>query len=332
MPDQDKILRVILRYTSDEAAVKKVTDEIKAIEAAEKKATIEAEVFRKKLENIKNTAEKLGSISTMITGIGAVLAGPFILAAKNYVEKVGQSEQISRRWLAATEKISKAQMEIGRIATTSILPMLEKVASIAEAAAEFAQKHPGVVEAAVKIGMAMAAVGAIGLAVSKGIRLVADIKFLAATAQQLLAGKMMQDASSKQIAAASGMSRASLGRGVGGLGAVGMGVGLVAGGAVAGGLAYEGLRSAGVAKGASLGQFAAVAGAGAGYMLPGGSEKRALEWFKAVGQWAGVIAQNAGKTKSALDGLSQSIANVGQRSTTTRAKTRTLGGDEVVLP
>jgi hypothetical protein len=304
MADQEKLLKLILQYVSDEQSVKEVTAEIKAIEEAEKKATDQADKMRQKLEQMQQVSEKLQGISTTITAIGAAMAGPFVAAANSYIQKAGEGDEVSKKWLESTKRLEDAQMRIGKVSAEAILPTLEKVATIAEKAAAFAEKHPGIIEAALKVGTAAATVGAIGIAVGQGIKLVADVKMLAATAQQLLAGKMMLAASDKQLAAARG-----------GIGGGGVGKALGVAGAVVGGVA-AGVSVADMVKGEGYsksvaGKYAAIAAGGAGYIVSGGDQKKALEWFESVGKKTGVIADNADEASKALDNLDKSIQGTG---------------------
>lgn len=96
-----------------------------------------------------------------------------------------------------------------------------------------------------------------------------------------------------------------LGKGLGALGGLSVGGVAAAGvlGVGAGALGYEGLRSAGIAKGASLGQFASVGAYGAGSIF---GDDTAKNWFKTVAQWTGEIAQDAPKAEKSLKGLGES--------------------------
>ena len=131
------------------------------------------------LNEMRESSERLGSVSSAVAGMGAAITAPLLLASAVYVSKAGQAEDASRRWLVATDKIGKATTDIGRVTTQAVLPYLEKAAKLAEKAADFVEANPDVVSAALKVGTAVTVLGSIGLAVSKGIRLYADIKTLA---------------------------------------------------------------------------------------------------------------------------------------------------------
>lgn len=134
-----------------------------------------------------------------------------------------------------------------------------------------------------------------------------------------------------------------LGKGLGALGGLSVG-GVAAAGALgvgAGALGYEGLRSAGIAKGASLGQFASVGAYGAGSIF---GDDTAKDWFKTVAQWTGEIAQDAPKAEKSLKGLGEAakvlpsyvqktideIASLGARAGQMAATS--LGSSGVSLP
>ncbi len=275
----------------------------KALAEALEKVKKEAQAVIEASNQMKEKADRLEGIGTRIAGVGAAISGPFILAATTYVQKAGQSEEISRKWLATTERMSEAQMRIGRVAAEAILPTLEKVANLAETAAAFAEKHPNIVAAALTIGTATATVGAIGIAVAQGIKLVADVKYLLASTQ-------MNVAADKMLAAAGAMGKGGFLGKLLPAGALGV-AGSVVAGVGAGALGYEGLRRAGYAQAgsASLGQFASVGAYGVGKLF---GQDTANSWFKTVAEWTGEIASDAPKASNSIKKLSDEIKQVGQ--------------------
>lgn len=188
-------LEAILKWTLDKATLEQVKRGVLTVDEALKKT-------RSSMEEMRRSAERIGQIGMTLGGLGAAIAGPFVLAAKEYVNKAGMAEGTSRKWLAATNELEKSQTRIGRVAAQAILPAIERIAGLAEMAAGFAEKHPGAIQAALGIGGALVAVGAIGMAVSRGIRLVADVRMIVASATQLLAGKLQDGAANKQLMAA----------------------------------------------------------------------------------------------------------------------------------
>lgn len=99
----------------------------------------------------------------------------------------------------------------------------------------------------------------------------------------------------KALLGGAGAGGGGAGAGAGGL-LFGAG-GITAAGALAAGVAgagigaigYEGLRAAGIAKGASLGQFASVGAYMAGNVLSGGDRSTADAWFRTVAEFTGAM-------------------------------------------
>jgi hypothetical protein len=75
-------------------------------------------------------------------------------------------------------------------------------ADVAEKAAAFTEAHPEIVQAALNVGLLTAGFGALATAVSKGIKLVADVKYLATLPVQIEAARMQDRAADKQLQAA----------------------------------------------------------------------------------------------------------------------------------
>lgn len=204
-------LEAILRWTLDKATLDQVKRGVLTVDEALKKT-------RSSMEEMRRSAERIGQIGLTIGGIGTAIAGPFVLAAREYIQKAGMAESTSRKWLAATNELERSQTRIGRVAAQSILPVLEKIADVAEMAAGFAEKHPGAIQAALGVGGALVTLGAIGMAVSRGIRLYADVKMIAT---QLLAATTQDGAANKQLMASKQMM------GIAGKAALGVGAAVV---------------------------------------------------------------------------------------------------------
>lgn len=151
---------------------------------------------RQEAERLNTTAEKLTRNSTMLLAAGTAVVAGAALAAQNYVKFVEdagiQGDETADRWIAASKRVKNAQLNLGQDAAQALLPVYEQIATLAEKVASFANAHPELVQAGINTGVVVAAVGAIGLAVSKGIRLVADFKYLSATAEYSLATAKFQ--------------------------------------------------------------------------------------------------------------------------------------------
>lgn len=212
----DKVVSELERVNKEmadlEKGSKKVTDEV----AKQEKATINAmrkeaaainrlaSLRAKELGDLKEKAAWIERGARPLFALGISSFTAITLLAKKYIDSTEESNEITQRWAAASQKVSDAQMRIGKIAAESVLPLYEKLASIAEKTADFVEKHPGVIEGGLKASIVAAGLGGIGLLVTKGITLYADYKMIAVGDMQLAAAKIMSDAASKQLAAATG--------------------------------------------------------------------------------------------------------------------------------
>lgn len=280
----------------------------------------EAEETKKRMQAVieasnkmSEKADKLEEVGTRIAGIGAALAGPFLLAANAYVQKAGQSEEISRKWLATTERLSAAQLRIGKVAAEAILPVLEKLASLAETAAGLAEKHPAAVQAALGIGGVLVTLGGLAAILAQPIKLAADVKYLLASAQ-------MDAAANKMLAASKGFGLGGLGK-LGGLGAIaGVGLaGLAGAGLGAGGVHWlaqseynQKLKraSGGYLEGQTFGKYASVGAYGLGKLF--GGEEKGITWARDMAKWTGEIADEAPGAKKGLEDVNKELQQTGE--------------------
>ncbi len=211
----------------------------KEISALRKTASLRA----KEIQDLRERAQWIERGSKVMMGVGLAAVTAIAASAKNYVDNAGESNEITERWATASEKVKDAQLRIGKVAAETILPMFEKIADVAQAISEFAEKNPEVVDIGLKAALGLTAVGGLGVLISKGISLYADVSMIAVGDTQLLAAKMMASAAKDQLLAA-------------GVGTKGGAVGKVIGGgaAAAGGeaLAGGGAAAAGTAAGASV--------------------------------------------------------------------------------
>lgn len=242
MADEERLLKILLRYVTDvksveqaKAAAAKLTEAEKAVgkagldagqQVAAGAAFAEARMALlekrtrlviREVERLNRQAEALSRTSRTIAGTGALIAGPLVAAATAYVTQAGRAEDTSRKWSRATERISDAYQDIGRVSARDILPYLERAADLAETLAGLAERHPDAVRAALGIGGGLLALGTLGTLAAQGIRLYADVKLLAAAALQNTAADKMLLAAQGQA----GVAAAGRGAGVGGVGAAG---------------------------------------------------------------------------------------------------------------
>jgi len=188
-------------------ALKETKDAIKQARAeaallSKQAAEIASNIKQAQISGLRSTAGFVEGIGRGALIGGTALSGGIFLAAKNYIKDAEQSDRLTRQWAASTKEIEKAQERIGRIAAQAVLPTLEKAADIAEKVAGFVEQHPEIVQAAFNTGLFVAGFGALAIAVSKGIKLSADLAYLATIPTQLTAAKLQDAAANKQLAAA----------------------------------------------------------------------------------------------------------------------------------
>lgn len=247
----ERVLKALLRLGFDKRTARDAEQGIVSIEDALEELEEQSLKTQDALAELTAGTEILAIAGEQLSGIGRAIADPLTRAAEEYVRYAGRADAVSRDWLDTMQDLEKAQVSVGRAAAQTILPMMETAADLAEKAADFVSEHPEIIRAALKIGAVVAGLGAVGMAVTKGIRLYADIRLALMATQQLAAGIAMRKAARDQLVAA-GIMTVSSGKlksamsGI--LGRVGIGAGRAAGGAGVGGV------------GAAAGTMAAVVG------------------------------------------------------------------------
>jgi len=141
---------------------------------------------KKQIEELNRISGKIGQVGTALAGVGASIVGAYTLSAKgyiDYIEKAGiKNDQVANRWIAATGRIKNAQLNLGASAAQALLPYLEKTASLVEKIANAAAQNPEAVRDVLGAGVAASVLGALALAVSKGIKIYSDAAYIAALA------------------------------------------------------------------------------------------------------------------------------------------------------
>lgn len=174
----------------------------------------------RKFKQLEDAAKRARQQSAMISGaaargaamfgqglaIGGLITGGIIAEANRYtkeVEGTRQATAATRQWTQATEDLARVRARVDTILLKEALPLLQQAVKIAEKTADFVEKNPQLVQAALKTGVVVAGLSAVGLAVTKGIKLVADTAYITAVATELLAAKIHERAANKELAAAS---------------------------------------------------------------------------------------------------------------------------------
>lgn len=286
---------------------------------------------KERIEQMEKAASKLGSLSSTLFVAGAGIVGGLFAAANKEAQRIkeagGQIDSTTARWLKANERIQRSTQDIGKVAERAVLPLLEKAADIAEKAANFAEENPDVIKAAVNTGAVLAGLGAVGLAVSKGIKIVADISYITANAEYVLGTKIFQKSAHEFLIGALALQK---GKGLSAAEALAQsGQAPVAGG---GGLAKAATTVIAPAIGAIIADkiFDAIEGRdvkfadyiveakqatalfvkGVGDIVDefGGPEGLGLKWFAKVADGLGLLEKQADKTAEGLDRVTTGLA------------------------
>ena len=147
---------------------KKTVDGLKAIED-------QANKTREKMA-------KLTEVGSKMALAGGAIVAPFVLAMNKYVASAKETEPTSKRIVALSKQWEDSQVRLGRVTAKIVLPALEKGAKILEDVISFAEKNPGVVQAALTIGSTLVILGGIIVTTAQLVQTVATIQGLAAAA------------------------------------------------------------------------------------------------------------------------------------------------------
>lgn len=212
---QEEAAAVGTSYKKGGEEVKKTNEQLKK-EAAElakqmsqqgKVMKAEAAVIVSSLQSaqigaLKQVSSFIGGISQSAALAGAAITGGIFAEVQNYVNNAKRATVVTDEWKASTDSLARSRTRIDEVLAREALPLLQQAAKVANQAASFVEKHPEIVAAALKTGVVLAGIGAVGTLVSKGIKLVADVSSLGLIAEQLTAAKLQDSAADKQLAAA----------------------------------------------------------------------------------------------------------------------------------
>lgn len=158
--------------------------------------------IRENAQILRNQADQLQSISQVGLGVGTGIVGGIFAFANKYVRDAKEATTVTVAWKEAQESLGESGQKVGAVLAQEALPLLQEAAEVAAKAAAFVEKHPEIVQAALNAGLVIAGLGAVGLAVSKGIRLYADQLYLSSIPLQLQAGQLQFAAAKEQLIAA----------------------------------------------------------------------------------------------------------------------------------
>lgn len=309
MPPQDKELNVLLKFLVDkqgQSSVNKSTEEIKKdlqkLEQQLIKTQFQMASLSQRATEAQQSFKKLFVAST-------ALAGSIYAMGASYVKNTKESSALTRDWNNSMKSIQESQSKIGKEAAEAVLPALKIAADLASKVAGFVEKNPDIMKAAVSTGVVVSALSVLGMIVSKGVSIYADIKFIAAATEMVAAGKLMDGAADKMLLAGGGKA------GAGGL--ISKGVTALGGAAVLGPvvattlsiLAGMGLGIAGYDKFAKEtgGARANVVATGGAYKLgqafgsvaekfgmdPKEAERKSIVFAALIGKWTKAIDETS---------------------------------------
>lgn len=145
-------IEAVLKFKADSQSAQNVRQTVEALRKDLEKSNMSLE----KLGNLGDTAMKIG---LGMHAAGTSLIGLMIAGSQSYIRSMGMVEVQSAKWLESSERISNAQIRIGRQLTEVLNPGFEFAASAVEKIATISEQNPWIVQAA---GVGAAAVSGLG--------------------------------------------------------------------------------------------------------------------------------------------------------------------------
>lgn len=178
MADEVKTLLARLRFAVDKGDLAEAQKGMAQYDAAMKKIGTSTDDATKRLQKMRENAEKLQQVGMQLGIAGAAILAPFLLASRAYVQEYGKFEATSKRWLNANEKLQDAQIRIGREVTKVLAPLLEKGAELAENFAAFMKKNPDVLKAILTVGAGLAGAGTVVTLIAQAQKMISLVSTL----------------------------------------------------------------------------------------------------------------------------------------------------------
>jgi len=225
--NSEKLLKVLLSFGVDNNSVndsKRKLDEIEksladistealevgsAIELGLGRALDELDAKTKKniasFNELRTTALRASQYSRSFAVAGTAVSGGIFASATKYINSLDDVEKrqsrLARNWIAQNREISNSFNRIGKVSAEAILPVLEKASKLANKTADFVEAHPDLIASAMNIGIVVTTLGTLGVALSKGVELYADVSAKIVSTNNLLAAKLMEAAAKKNLEA-----------------------------------------------------------------------------------------------------------------------------------
>lgn len=223
----DNAVDILMRFVLDKQSVKEVESGITTIDHALEEAGKSVGQFVMAGESLQTRLEAQNRELNLLQGewrktqraaqaaeftfrtvfvAGAAVTGAIVGVALSYVDTMNEAKVVGdatlNRWNTATASLQQDKLIIGQIATEAILPALELATDLADKATKFASDNPKIITAALNVGVILATLGAVGLALTTGFKLYVDTQFIVASAQNLAAGELMIQAARTNLEAA----------------------------------------------------------------------------------------------------------------------------------
>lgn len=197
----------------------------KSLTATEKALLAQAQALKKVEEQANRTREKmdkLAQVGAKLAVVGAAITAPFVLSMNKYVAAAqeaakvngGQLEPTARRLAELSAQWEQSQARLGKVTAQIVLPALEKGAVVLEKVISFAEKNPGLVQAALTIGTTLVVLGGLITTTAQLVSTVATIQGLAASAGLASVGGGAAVGAGGAAAAAGGGAAAAVTAGV----------------------------------------------------------------------------------------------------------------------
>jgi hypothetical protein len=119
----DRVVEILIKFGLDDKGAKDAAKALQGVRDADKKAGGQMTGMADGLKNVVSQASRLLGVGISINAIGQ--------AVNKYVQQAGASEEVSRRWLAATQDLDNSMVRVGKVLTEIILPVYERLAKLA---------------------------------------------------------------------------------------------------------------------------------------------------------------------------------------------------------
>lgn len=136
--------------------IKAEADMVQKAEAAKQKAmaaTIAA------MNQQREKMEKIAQIGVQFAATGGAIFGGMIASAQNFVASASEADQVAQRWKDSTDKITEANMRLGREVANSLNPAYEKLADTLGGIVGDLERNPEMLSGMLRVGAELLAGG-----------------------------------------------------------------------------------------------------------------------------------------------------------------------------